>query len=664
MIINRNSGIIAPGASKPVRTAIAMLERDMRKVFDATDVPGVPIVLKRVDDLPVEQFRIVDGTIEAGDDLGFIYGLLHISEHALGVEPFWFWLDQPLAHLESAQVEDYESQPKPVRLRGWFINDEDLFNGWSPDDDPLGPWKMTCEALLRCGGNMIIPTTQIKRPQQHLAAGYGLKLTHHHAEPLGADMYAKRFPGEDPSYDAHPERYARLWRDAIREQSDTDVVWTLNFRGQGDFPFWFNDPAYDTDEKRGALIGRIMQRQYDILKEELGHEPTCCVYVYGEVMEFYTKGFLKLPDGVIRVYADNGYGKMVSRRMDLDNPRIPAIQHDGERNGIYYHVSYSDLRTCAHITQLANSNAFLNRELDEVLAAPMNDYWVVNCSNVRPHVWELSLIADKWNGVPYECADFNRRFGEAYFGDAGAACAFDDYASAAVAFGEHEDEHAGDHFPNFSVRALLSDWMRGRDTSPYMFYATGERPLDEQVAWFADRCREGVGNYRRFLDGHRQDYGPVHRDTIMMNARLMLHGYQGGQWFCEAYRLAHEGQYMRAFYAAGLAAEEFAAGDALMRSSESGAFVGFYANECHADFKFTACLLRGLMGWIRNFSDGPGFWDWQRALFYTQEEKGVSLQLNLYNRQTDEECFARLRRIVTDGGEVPAEDTFEHRWRV
>ena len=40
----------------------------------------------------------------------------------------------------------------------------------------------------------------------------------------------------------------------------------------------------------------------------------CSTNLYGEAMELYQKGCLKLPEEVIKIWADNGYGKMVTRR--------------------------------------------------------------------------------------------------------------------------------------------------------------------------------------------------------------------------------------------------------------------------------------------------------------------------------------------------------------
>ena len=59
-------------------------------------------------------------------------------------------------------------------------------------------------------------------------------------------MFARAYPGLEASYDVHGEKFRKLWEEGIGDQKDLNVVWNLGFRGQGDRPFWDDDPAYDT----------------------------------------------------------------------------------------------------------------------------------------------------------------------------------------------------------------------------------------------------------------------------------------------------------------------------------------------------------------------------------------------------------------------------------
>ena len=577
------------------------------------------------------------------DFLGFVYGLLHISEVSLGIPPFWFWYDYEPKRMSEAEIADHISVPARIRFRGWFLNDEILLTHWAPNGDALLPWKMAFEAILRCGGNMVIPDTQVTPEHSALAASYGLWLTHHHAEPLGADMFVKAYPDLAPSYKKYSEKFKKLWADGIERQKSYKVVWDLGFRGQGDTPFWDSDKdsGYDTDEKRGKLISDIIRLQYNMIHEKV-KEPVCCTYLYGETMELYRKGCLSLPEDIIKIFADNGYGKMVSRRIGMDNPRTVALpeKNDG-MYGIYYHVSYCDLQSCSHITQTGVSLDFITNELENAFEKGADDYLIVNCSNIRPHVFMLAAISCIWKGEKFDAADFAKT----YFGDEKAAAAYLDYAGEAVSFGEHEDEKAGDHFYNFSVRAFASDIMKGRDHSIHMKWVTGNIPIAEQLKWFMEKCDEGENNYGRFIKSHDCTLGKLYDSTIMLHGRLHYHGYKGGAFFARACMELLDKDYVKAFYLTGLAAEEFEAANEILRASEYGVWNGFYANDCFADFKFTAYMLRRFMFYIRNFGEGPSFWDWPRELFYDEQDKGVRLQMNVDNRDTDEAMFEKLKQL-------------------
>lgn len=65
----------------------------------------------------------------------------------------------------------------------------------------------------------------------------GLMITHHHAEPLGAEMFLRAYPDLEPSYLKYKDLFEGLWKDAIERQKNEEVIWNIGFRGQGDVPF-------------------------------------------------------------------------------------------------------------------------------------------------------------------------------------------------------------------------------------------------------------------------------------------------------------------------------------------------------------------------------------------------------------------------------------------
>lgn len=260
--------ILADGQPLSVILAAADLARDLKKACCLSSREGegqgekgiCKGIRLRKGNEEQECYRLfVEGEeliCEAADDLGFIYGIYGISRDLLGIQDFWFWNDQAIPVKTFRQVEeDYGKQSKPfaVRLRGWFINDEVLLHTWKVEQRKEGPWEMALETLLRCGGNMVIPgTDKNARMNRKLVFDRGLYLTHHHAEPLGAEMFARAYPERTPSYDQYGEEYRQLWQEAIEEQKGHRMVWNIGFRGQGDVPFWENDPGYDTPAARGG----------------------------------------------------------------------------------------------------------------------------------------------------------------------------------------------------------------------------------------------------------------------------------------------------------------------------------------------------------------------------------------------------------------------------
>ena len=87
-----------------------------------------------------------------------------------------------------------ESSPFIVGLRGWFVNDEVLLKAWEVDYSEEKPWEMVFEALLRCGGNMVISgTDKNSRKYRKLPSDMGLYITNHNAEPLWVEMFARSY---------------------------------------------------------------------------------------------------------------------------------------------------------------------------------------------------------------------------------------------------------------------------------------------------------------------------------------------------------------------------------------------------------------------------------------------------------------------------------------
>lgn len=97
LVINRNTEVGADIQMEPIRRTICNLKRDIDRVFLASEQKGTQIYLVQA---PTEKECYclkVSGNkleIQAGDELGFIYGIYEVSRSILGISNFWFWNDQ------------------------------------------------------------------------------------------------------------------------------------------------------------------------------------------------------------------------------------------------------------------------------------------------------------------------------------------------------------------------------------------------------------------------------------------------------------------------------------------------------------------------------------------------------------------------------------------
>ena len=659
-LFNLNTKIHTETETKPVMNAINILKRDMAKVFGASDENGNDIHLKKDDTLDEESYKIdiaENIVISAADDLGFVYALLKISEKYLDIKPFWFWLDQKIEKKDSVRIEKCKiNSPKPkVKYRGWFFNDEVLMMKWKINGDKKEPWRMAFETLLRCGGNMTIPgTDKNSRLNRQMAADMGLWITHHHAEPLGAEIFARAYPGVEANFMEKSELFYKLWEDAVIEQKDCNVIWNLCFRGQGDCPFWSNDTSgqFDTPQKRGKLISNIIKKQCDIVKKYVKN-PVFCTNLYGEIMELYKDGYIELDDCIIKVKADNGYGKMVTRRRDNHTARVSSMPvKDGGRQGIYYHVSFYDLQAANHITMLPNTVDFVNRELSDVLENGGDDFWVINCSNVRPHTYYLDAVRKKWFGEDISDESHSKEFADDYFNSTyDVSKCLAEYPKSTIKFGKNEDEHAGEQFYTENVRIIANKFVKNdKNSIAPLNWLVGKGGFYSQVRDYKVICESGIDKINSYyemckktsekLSGNEKQ---LFDETVFLQAKIHYYCANGVIKFCNGIEEFEKENYKEAFLLCGDSAVLFDKANEEMRNSENGVWQGFYHNDCLADIKHTAYMARKVMGVIREFGDNIRHDKWYRETMYAPEDREVMLLLVLDNHMTDEELYKAMQ---------------------
>ncbi|MCB2339362.1 glycosyl hydrolase 115 family protein [Clostridium estertheticum] len=679
-ILNKNTKIEVIGeSSKAIRNIINIFLRDINKVFKAEsnlngDERTEIIIRCSLDDtellLKSEEFTLKFQTddnkksvmnINAKDELGIIYALLYISKTYLGVDPFWFWNDKEPKCLPYVRIpmSNYKSFTKKVKYRGWFVNDEVLLSGWrdSPTDEEV--WKLVFETILRCGGNMVIPgTDKTSKINKQLASDMGLWITHHHAEPLGAEMFLRAYPGEEPIYDKNNKLFEELWRSAVLDQKDTKVIWNIGFRGQGDQAFWEYDATYKTPEARGKLISKVIQKQYEIVKEYV-EKPVFCTNLYGEIMELYKEGYIEIPEGVIKIWADSGYGKMVSRRQGNYNPRIYSLPSKNEigPHGVYYHVTFYDLQSANHLTMLPNTPQFVKSELETAFMVGANEYLIINSGNIRPHTYMLDLMSELWK---YGYLDTNKHmenYMKRYFpsGSEIVQECFNKYFNTPVQYGQHEDERAGEQFYHYPTREIISHWIKDKnnDTIESLNWATGDVCFEKQIKWYKEKCEANLNKWEVLknqcdnvimsLLGKEKS---LFCDSLLLQVIIHLTGCKGSVYLCKGYDAFREENYSLSFIHVCASMKEYEKALSKMKESEHDKWMNFYRNDCLTNVKLTIYCLDTLRRYIRVLGDGSNFYNWEKQYVLSNEDRNIMLLATTTNQLTDDELYAKIKGKV------------------
>lgn len=366
-----------------------------------------------------------DGIRIAGaDELGVIYGIYRFSHEFLGVDPYWYFKDL-LPEQRANLVLPYgplHSKPPTFRYRGWFVNDEDLFTEWKDGggkrfiDYPfyhqvthIDVIDRVFEALLRAGGNLVIPASFVdvmNEPEANLirrATERGLYVTQHHIEPLGVSHYGFENYWEakgkqyEFAYGSQPDQVREVWQafaNRWHELAGDKVVWQLGLRGKADRAIWQSDTSVDQSQA-GEFISRAIAEQWKIVRSvDPRPMPPATTTLWAEGSELMNKGVLSFPDGITIVFADEGK----SQTMQADFETTP--RRDDRRYGVYYHIGFWG--TGPHLLQGSRPDR-IRREFDKVLAKGDTEYAIINVCNVREHVLgiqaatEIMTDRDTWS---------------------------------------------------------------------------------------------------------------------------------------------------------------------------------------------------------------------------------------------------------------------------
>lgn len=674
--ISRNTSVEISDVLNPVlKHAQMILRRDIhKKTSEEGAVNKIYLKLKEDADIPKEHYEMrLNGTeaiVTASTPIGVMYGALAISRSVLGIDDFWYWMDTPIHKVPSVEWTNFDLHlPKyKTKFRGWFVNDELLLMTWKDHDSNQYVWNRVFETALRVGCNTIIPGTDLtSHKNRKTASNFGLIIAQHHAEPLGAAMFARKYPHLTASYIKYPELFRGLWKDAILAQRDLNVVYSLGFRGQGDKPFWVDDNSRKwTKQEIAKVINKIIREQYDMVRKYDPDAPMA-INIYGELTGLYREGLLDFPDDVMEIWADSGYGAMVSRRQGLDNPRVPILDvpnpHHRER-GLYYHAGFHDLQASNFLGLMSNSPAFVSSELCKARQNNMDTIELINTGNVKPHVLYLREIAKTWR-EDYKARSLDeilQDYVNTYYTEDQDKLIeyYKQYWENTVQYGKHKDETAGDEFAPFIIRRIIQAWVtpNGKLTDAGWLVNEGSlagdlQKIKEMIAPSLDKWTELVHNLEVLLvemkDQHNRNvlYGDLYMSAINQSCGLnalyhLLMAYD----MTQAARKRDDLIY--AFLQADDAVRIMNKILTVREDNPSPKWRDFYENDADNDVPLAVYKLKFLRQYIRNLGDTADEDDWERRFVKVPSEARIMTLWTTHREMSDELLADKLREILID----------------
>lgn len=386
--------------------------------------------------------QVEDGqvTIAGYDTLGTVFGIYAFSGKVLGVNPMYRMNDLTLQKKERLNIEDmcFCSEPRKVRFRGWFLNDEDLLSDFTGEHgkrnidyrfyrNVMNPAVLDTilETALRLEINLIIPSSfiDIDNPAEEelikAVCRRGLYISQHHVEPMGvsyfaADAYMKKYgtEGEVVSFIQNRARMEEIWRYYAQKWAayKDHVIWQLGLRGKADQAVWKTDSSISVlPEERGRILTDAIETQYRIVRETLDSEEffsTATLWMEGA--QLYGLDYLKIPEKTIVIFSDIGCTQMFGDDFYRVNRK------HGRKYGIYYHVGF-----WGEGPHLAEGCDLQKMEFSYKKALEYDSlyYSILNVSNLRPlhfSAWVNAEILKNPEG--FEIKEILQRVLKANFG--------------------------------------------------------------------------------------------------------------------------------------------------------------------------------------------------------------------------------------------------------
>ncbi len=370
----------------------------------------------------IEEALVIAGS----DKRGTIYGIYELSKQ-IGVSPWYYWADVPVAHKDSIYFEKgtYTDGEPAVKYRGIFLNDEaPALSGWASAS--FGGfnskfYEKVFELLLRLKANYLWPAMWNNAfydddPQNGVLANeMGIVMGTSHHEPMAmAQQDWHRFVKKNNlpnvwDYNKNADVLKKSWKFGIERSKNWEKVVTVGMRGDG-------DEAMEEGTNK-SLLEKIVKDQRKIIEEATGQKADKTPQVwalYKEVQDYYDHG-MRVPDDVTLLFCDDNWGNV--RKL----PDLNAKQREGGY-GMYYHFDYVGApRNYKWINVSQVQRVWEQMNLSYTHG--VSQLWIVNVGDLKPMEYPISFFLDMaWNPSQFNSQNLlqhtekwaGQQFGEKY----------------------------------------------------------------------------------------------------------------------------------------------------------------------------------------------------------------------------------------------------------
>ena len=386
------------GSSPEIDALVAAKRLDVAAVAGKWETSATATILNPpASVLPGVQEALV---IAGADRRGAAYALFALSR-AMGVSPWYWWADVPVAKHKSVYVtagEHVRASPS-VQYRGIFLNDEDWgLRPWAAKKmDPtidngkgnIGPntYAHIFELLLRLGANSLWPAMHpgslpfnAVPENAKLADAWGIVMGSSHSEILlrnnvGEWNEAPPPKGDGPwDFQTNSAAMIKYWDQRLETNGRYENFYTVGLRGVHDSGMEAKGPP----EVKAKLEEDAVAAERKLLTErvnpDLDKVPQV-LWLYKESLDLYRVG-MKVPDDVTLGWTDDNYGYI----RELPDA---AEQRRSGGSGMYYHVSYWGAPH-DYLWLCTTPPALMEEELTKAYDHGVRKYWVLNVGDLKP----------------------------------------------------------------------------------------------------------------------------------------------------------------------------------------------------------------------------------------------------------------------------------------